>query len=145
MAMDSAARVLSGTWGQVWLNGDLVAECFGLQAKMAYNKEEVPICGQMGVDTKITSYKGSGSMRMHKVSSRMARAIGADIRNGKDVRFTIISKLADPDGYGTERVALKNVSFDDLTLTDWEAKKLGRVECPFTFTDYEYLDQITEG
>ena len=134
MAMDSAARVLSGTWGQVWLNGDLVAECFGLQAKMAYNKEEVPICGQMGVDTKITSYKGSGSMRMHKVSSRMARAIGADIRNGKDVRFTIISKLADPDGYGTERVALKNVSFDDLTLADWQAATVGTVTAAFTFS-----------
>ena len=37
---------------------------------------------------------------------------------------------------------LKNVSFDDLTLADWEAKSPGKVESPFTFTDYEFLDMI---
>ena len=47
-----------------------------------------------------------------------------------------------PDAYGTERVVLKNVSFDDLTLADWEADTLGSTECPFTFTDYEYLDTV---
>ncbi|MBU5231251.1 phage tail tube protein, partial [Intestinimonas butyriciproducens] len=40
------------------------------------------------------------------------------------------------------RVVLSNVSFDDLTLADWEAKSVGKVECPFTFTDYEFLDEI---
>ena len=79
---------------------------------------------------------------MHKVTSRMALAIGENIRNGKDVRFTIVSKLKDPDAYGAERVVLSNVSFDDLTLADWEAKSVGKVECPFTITDYEFLDEI---
>ena len=73
----------------------------------------------------------------------MALAIGEAIRDGKDIRFTIISKLADPDAYGAERVTLKNVSFDDLTLADWEAKQVGKVECPFTFTDFEFLDTIS--
>ena len=39
---------------------------------------------------------------------------------------------------------LKNAGFDDLTLADWEADTLGKVEAPFTFTNYEYLDTITE-
>lgn len=39
-------------------------------------------------------------------------------------------------------MVLSNVSFDDLTLADWEAKSVGKVECPFTFTDYEFLDEI---
>ena len=143
--MDSAKRAISGTWGKVWLNGELCAECYGLQAKIAYNKEDVPICGQMGIDSKIKSYKGTGSLRLHKVSSRMVRLIGEDIRNGVDVRFTIISDLADPDSYGRERVSIKNVSFDDLTLADWEADNLGKTECPFTFTDYQFLDEIEEG
>ena len=112
--MDSAKRVISGTWGEVWLEGDKVSECYGLQAKVSFNK----------------------------VTSRMALAIGENIRNGKDVRFTIVSKLKDPDAYGAERVVLSNVSFDDLTLADWEAKSVGKVECPFTFTDYEFLDEI---
>ena len=140
--MDSAKRVISGTWGEVWLEGDKVSECYGLQAKVSFNKEDVALCGQMASDKKVTSIECTGSLRMHKVTSRMALAIGENIRNGKDVRFTIVSKLKDPDAYGAERVVLSNVSFDDLTLADWEAKSVGKVECPFTFTDYEFLDEI---
>ena len=140
--MDSAKRVISGTWGEVWLDGDKVSECYGLQAKVSFNKEDVALCGQMASDKKVTSIECTGSLRMHKVTSRMALAIGENIRNGKDVRFTIVSKLKDPDACGAERVVLSNVSFDDLTLADWEAKSVGKVECPFTFTDYEFLDEI---
>ena len=140
--MDSAKRVVSGTWGEVWLDDDKVSECYGLQAKVSFNKEDIALCGQMASDKKVTSIECTGSLRMHKVTSRMALAIGENIRNGKDVRFTIVSKLKDPDAYGAERVVLSNVSFDDLTLADWEAKSVGKVECPFTFTDYEFLDEI---
>ena len=140
--MDSAKRVISGTWGEVWLDGDKVSECYGLQAKVSFNKEDIALCGQMASDKKVTSIECTGSLRMHKVTSRMALAIGENIRNGKDARFTIVSKLKDPDAYGAERVVLRNVSFDDLTLADWEAKSVGKVECPFTFTDYEFLDVI---
>lgn len=140
--MDSAKRVISGTWGEVWLDGAKVSECYGLQAKVSFNKEDIALCGQMASDKKVTSIECTGSLRMHKVTSRMALAIGENIRNGKDVRFTIVSKLKDPDAYGAERVVLSNVSFDDLTLADWEAKSVGKVECPFTFTDYEFLDEI---
>ena len=140
--MDSAKRVISGTWGEVWLDGDKVSECYGLQAKVSFNKEDIALCGQMASDKKVTSIDCTGSLRLYKVTSRMAQAIGENIRNGKDVRFTIVSKLKDPDAYGAERVVLSNVSFDDLTLADWEAKSVGKVECPFTFTDYEFLDEI---
>lgn len=140
--MDSAKRVINGTWGEAWLNGDYVSETYGLQAKSAFNKTEINRCRQMAVDTKITSIKDTGSLKLHKVSSRMAKLIGDQVKRGQDPRFTLISKLDDPDAYGAERIALYNVSFDDLTLADWEAAKNGTVEAPFTFTDYEFLDEI---
>lgn len=142
MAMDSTKRVMSGTWGELWLDGDLVAECYKFQAKVTLNKEDVPQCGVMWTDSKVKSMSGKGSVGLYKVSSRMAKLIGEQIRVGKDPRFTIISKLADPDAFGAERVCVKNVSFDDLTLADWEAAVFGKVECPFTFGDYEYLDRV---
>ena len=140
--LDSAKRVMSGTWGQVWLDNELVAECYKFQAKVNYNKEDVALCGNMFVDKKVTSVNGTGSIGMHKINSRMGKVVGQKIRSGEDVRFTIISKLSDPDAYGAERVAVKNVSLDYLTLADWEAKTPGKVEVPFTFTDYEYLDMV---
>ncbi len=135
-------RIMSGTWGEVWLDGDYVAECYGMQAKMSMTKEDVNICGQMAVDKKVTGISYTGSLKMHKVNSRMALSIGDKIKKGIDPRFTVISKLADPDAYGAERVALRNVSFDDVTLADWEVAKKGSIEAPFTFTDHEFLDKV---
>jgi hypothetical protein len=133
---------MSGTWGEVWLDGDYVSEAFGLQAKASFTKEDVNICGQMAVDKKVTSISYTGSAKLHKVNSRMVLAIGDMVKEGKDIRFTIISKLADPDAYGSERVVLRNVSFDDVTLADWEVAKMGTIEAPFTFTDYEFMDKV---
>ncbi|BCK00863.1 phage tail tube protein [Anaerocolumna chitinilytica] len=135
-------KLMSGTWGEVWLDSEYVAECFGAQAKATFTKEDVNICGKMAVDKKITAIAYTGSLKMHKVNSRMAMAIGEKIKNGTDVRFKVITKLADPDAYGAERIVLNNVSFDDLTLADWEVAKMGSIEAPFTFTDYEFLDSV---
>ena len=55
---------------------------------------------------------------------------------------TIVGKLADPGNGGSERISISGVSFDDLTLFDFEVKTLGEVECPFTFTKYKFIDLI---
>lgn len=139
--IDSAKRVINGTYGEVWVNGDKIAECTACQAKVAKNKETINLCGQFMADTKASSGSGTGSLTLYKVDSGFARQ-QAGIQNGVDVRCTIISKLRDPDSYGAERVALYNVSFDDLTLADWQAATVGTVTAPFTFSSYELLDQI---
>lgn len=138
----NAKNVINGKFGEIWLDSDKLAECYKLQAKIDLKKEDVPICGKMGTAKKVMGWEGKGSMTLLKVNSRMAVKLADMIKNAKDVRFTVISKVADPDAYGSERVALKNVSFDDLTLADWEDAKLGEVEAPFTFEDYEFLDRI---
>ncbi|TCO78021.1 phage tail tube protein [Marinisporobacter balticus] len=137
-------RVINGTWGEIWLDGDKVSELTGLEAKITLKKEDVNMCGVLAKDTKVTGWEGKGTLKMHKVNSRMAIKLGEMIKKGQDLRFTILSKLADPDTIGgqSERVVLKDVSFDDLTLTNFEAKGLGKVECPFTFTGYDFTDLI---
>ena len=39
-------------------------------------------------------------------------------------------------------MAIYNVSFDDLTLADWQAATVGTVTAAFTFSRYEFLDMI---
>lgn len=140
--IDFAKRVISGTWAELWLDGELVGECYGCQAKVTADKEKIAMCGRMMSDSKVMGLSGTGSIRLHKVSSRMIELLGEAMKTGSDPRFTLISKLKDPDAYGAERVALYGVSFDDLTLIDWEAKTVGRTECPFTFSDFDPLDII---
>ena len=52
----------------------------------------------------------------------------------------LISNLEDPDNPNNQRISVTGVSFDDLTLADWEAARLGQIEAPFTFEDFDILD-----
>lgn len=126
-------RICNGTFGELWLDGDYVGECYKAQAKVEFTKEEIKQCGTFFTDNKVVGCKGTGSLTMHKVNSRMAIKVANMVRNKQDVRFTLISKLADPDAYGAERVSITGVQMDDLTLFDWEAQKPLETEAPFTF------------
>lgn len=137
-----AKRIISGTFGEMWLDGNYVGECYGLQLKVSYNKEDVQLPGQIMTDTKLKSAKGTGTIKYYKVNSRMAQVHGRAVREGRDTRFTIISKLDDPDAYGAERVQVTGVSFDDIIIADWESGNMIKHDAPLTFADYDYLDMI---
>lgn len=135
-------QVMNGSHGEVWLDSDYVGECTGVQAKVDIKKEQILMCGRMNPGSKVVGWEGKGSLKMNKVNSRMLLLIGEKIKKGLDPRFTIISNLEDTAAAGAERIVLKDVSFDDVTLADWEVGKNGSVECPFTFGDYEFLDIV---
>lgn len=136
------SRVMSGTWAEVWVDGELWVECDGAQAKYAKNKSDINLCGQMVVGHKVTSVKGTGSISAHKVYTRNPAQIDA-ILEGKDVRAVVVMKLDDPDAFGAERVALYDVSFDDETIMDFAAGTPSKVSYPFTFGRREWLDKVT--
>lgn len=142
--IDSAKRVINGTFGELWKDGVLVAETTACQAKITKTKTAVQLCGQMMEDTKTTSVKGTGSLTIHKVDSAWISE-QMDVQNGVDSRHTLVSALKDPDSWGAERISLSNVSFDDVTLADWKAATMGSVTIPFTFTGAKLLDAIEEG
>ena len=135
-------RVMSGTWGQVWVDGELWAELNSFQAKFSFNKEAVHMCGDMVEDSKVTSMKGTGSISIHKVYTRNSSRTDS-LLEGKDVRATIVGKLADPDAFGAERVALYDVSFDDETIMDFQSGSVSKVTYPFTFRRREWLDVVS--
>ena len=135
-------RVMNGTFGQVWVDGELWMELNAASAKYSYSKETIQTCGNMLEDSKVTSVKGTGTISVHKVYSRNVSR-GDAILKGKDVRATIIMKLADPDAFGAERVALYDVSFDDETIMDFAAGSPSKVSYPFTFGRREWLDTVS--
>jgi len=137
-----ANRVINGTYGEVWLDGDFVSEAYGLDAKIEINKEEIKVVGKLGTDTKIMGYKGTGSVKLHKVNSRMALKLADQVKEGKNPRLQILSVLNDPAAYGAERIMIKDASFDDITLAGWEAAQKGSIDAPFTFTDWKLVDTI---
>ena len=137
-----AEKVINGTFGELWINGEYMAETIALEAKVSLEKTEVNQCGTLAKGYKITGIEGKGTVKLNKVSSYFITLLSENIKAGKTTSVTIISKLADPDSLGTERIQLNNCIFDELTLANWEAKKLGEESVAFTFSDWDVLEEI---
>ncbi len=137
-------KVINGTWGEVWVDDDYMAEVTALEAKVSLEKTEVNQVGTLAKGYKVTGIEGKGTLKMNKVSSYFIRKLSGNTKAGKTTSCTIISKLADPDSFGAERIQLNGCTFDELTLANWEAKKLGEESIAFSFTGWDVLDCIKE-
>lgn len=137
-------QVINGSWGEAWLDGDYLAEIKGLEARIAIEYEDVDRPRRLGKGKKMIGFEGTGTLKLHKVTSRFIKLLSDNLKQGKQTSFTVISKLDDPDALGAERIMLKNVTLEELTLANWEAKTTGEEEIPFSFDDWEPMDLIDE-
>lgn len=140
--MVSPERVLNGSHGELWIDDYYLAEVTGVEAKVTIDKEEVKQCGTLSKGYKVTGLDCKGTVKLNKVSSFFIQKMSENMKNGKSTVCTIIAKLDDPDVDGMERVKLTGCTFDELTLVNWEARKLGEESYPFTFSGWEILDYI---
>ena len=132
-----AQQVMSGTQGEVWIDGKYIAEVTAFKAEIKLIKEEVNQVKTMSKQYKVTGWEGTGNVKMNHVSSYFINLMADNIRNARQTVATIRVKLDDPDAVGREEVIIRDATFDKLTLMDWEAKKLTEDDYDFTFTDYE--------
>lgn len=135
-------KVINGTFGEVWVDDDYMSEVTALEAKVSLDKTEVNQVGTLAKGYKITGIDGKGTLKLNKVSSYFIKKLSDNTKAGKTTTCTIISKLNDPDSFGAERIQLNGCTFDELTLANWEAKKLGEESIAFSFTSWEVLDTI---
>ena len=135
-------QVINGTFGNVWLNDQYMAETTGLEAKYKLTKSDVTQTNTLSKGQKITQIEGTGTLKMNKVSSYMIKLLLEDVKKGIMPDITIITALKDPASLGTERIKITGVSFDEITLADWEANKLSEESYSFTFQDAEPIDLI---
>ena len=87
----NAAEVRSGTWGQLWLDGDQVAEAYGCQIKVNKTKEDVARCRTLINGKKMTAVAITGTVRIYNATSRLIQLEGEALKQGIDLRHTIIS------------------------------------------------------
>ena len=58
-------KTLSGTWGELWVDGERIAEFSKVSLKVTANREDVQI--DLDVDSKMTGLKGELSVTLKKV------------------------------------------------------------------------------
>ena len=140
----NAQQVMSGTHGEVWIDDIYMAQVTGFKVEVNLIKEEVHQVKRMGKQYKITGWEGKGNVKMNHMSSYFIDLMADNIKNAHQTVVTIVAKLDDPDAIGSERVVIRDATFDKLTLMDWQAKKLTEDDYNFTFTDFEILDSADE-
>ena len=138
------AQVINGTYGEVWLDGIYMAEVTGLEAKSSVKKSDVAMVRRLSPGKKVTGVENKGTLKLNHVSSNMKKKVADSIKKGKTPSFTILSKLADPDAIGAqaERIKLTGVTFDEVTLIDFENGKLGEESYAFEYEDFEFIEAI---
>ena len=72
MGKFSHNKVIRGTFGRVWVNGELMANVKSFEAKATIDYEDLDINGDFGQKKRYMGYSIAGTMTLHKFdSSRM--------------------------------------------------------------------------
>lgn len=135
-------RILTGSSGNVWLNGALLAQVKGIELKVSGNFEDINFCGDASTHSKYTGWSGEGTITMFKIDSTVLKLIAKAYKTGVMPEIKIITKITDENTGKSERVAISGITVTEFTLAKFEAKANMEEELPIKFSDYEILDTI---
>ncbi len=135
-------RVLVGTNGYLWLNGDLLAQIKKVEVKVTGSFEDISVCGEYGTYSVYTGWSGEGTITLQKIDSTALKTLGDAYKSGIMPDLKIISKLTDKETQKSERVSISDVVFTEFYLANFENKGLIEEAIPIKFSDYEILETI---
>lgn len=135
-------KQINGTYGAVWVNNEKWMDVDAFEAKVTVGFEDVNMAEDPGTHKKMTGWAGEGSMTVKKIYSRGANILAKAVKSGIMPEINIVGKLADPDAFGSERVDIKEVTFNEFMLMKFEQKTLMTEELPFNFGDFDPIDLI---
>lgn len=135
-------NMINGSFGKVWVEGELWAECEGLEAKVTIEREDIYMAGKLGRDSKMIGYSVEGSIKIKKVYSRAQKIVADKIKRGEDVRVQIVTLLDDPDALGSQRCVFEDCWFNEIDLGSFNVKEIGSESIPFGAADYDIVETI---
>ena len=138
-----ANKQINGTFGSVWVNNEKWLDVSAFEAKVTIEYEDVDMAEDLAKHKKMIGWTGDGSLTVKKVYSRGAGLLANSVKSGILPDISLVGKLADPGAFGSERVAINEVTFNEFMLLKFEQKTLGTEELPFNFADYDPIDLIT--
>ncbi len=134
-----ANDAINGLYGFVYdENGQELQSAQEFEAGIKFDKTDVKQAGQFLTKSKVMGGKGTGSVKMLKVDSRLVSKIAAS----PTAKYSYIGKLADPTARGEEAIMFTGVSFDAAPLIGWKLGDIAEISVDFTFDNFRYLTTI---
>lgn len=137
-----ANKVLSGTEGKLWINGEQIEEVNKVEIKIEGVFDDIEIAGVYATMGRFMGWKGTGTLTLFKMHSRAFNAIGAAFRDGKFPDVEIEASVTNAQTGESERIALYGVQFTQSEF-NYETKKSSQEVIPFRFIDYEILEKLS--
>lgn len=137
-------RVISGNYAYVYdENGKWLTNVMNIEAVIDVGKEDIQRAGTRWIGKKTTTLEGTGTIGGYKVTSEFIKMVSRAAEDNAPPFVTeFVVKLDDPESFGTERIRLKGVQFDNVPLINAEVGSLVEEEYNFTFDGFEFLDEI---
>ena len=145
-----AGDTISGREGTAFVTIDgqnfEMFELKNINAVVEMAKTEVNTLSKRSTQQKVTGASGTGSMTIHKVTSRYAKIALDYLKTGRTPSITIKITNDDPQStIGRQTTLLKNVLFDSIIIAslDVDAETLEE-DADFTFDDAELLETFKQ-
>lgn len=138
-------NVLGGTKATLEIDGEAIYEARSFQPTVNLARTTV----QMGMDqdSKLTGAGGEFTLQIYHVYTRPAQKVHDALKQGKDVRMVIRSRIADPDAVGgqVESTTFNNCWLNSYPLSNWERDNADSQEFTggFTPTDAQVTEAVT--
>lgn len=137
-------RRWAGSYGRLWVDGQLIFEISAFECKVTADREDVYI--GISKDSKTVSLTGEGSFTVKAVINRGISKLLEDWKAGHDTRMTLVGLVDDPDAVDgqKERIVIDNVWFNDLDIMKFEKGSVVEKEFPFGFTpeDLSFVETV---
>lgn len=137
-----ANKVLQGKDGDVWVNGQLLANLSKIEVKVKADTEDVNFCGDGKTYTVFNGYSIEGTLACKKVDSTLLKIVADAFKSGVMPDIKIITSLKNQATNRSERTSIEGVVFTEFILASFEAKKMLDEEYPFKASGYDLLETI---
>lgn len=139
-----AKRVISGNYGYLYdQDGNWLTNTTAVEANIEIGMEEIRLAGTRWLGNKTTTLKGSGSISGYFVTSEWVEKMNQVTDDTSSPFVTELQVvLDDPESFGAYRVRLKNVTFDNIPVINYEVGSIVEQEYTFVFSGYEVIESI---
>lgn len=141
MTMQSQ-KVMSGSYGKVYENGEWQTNIYGIEANGEVAYEEIKRSGTRSVGHKAMSVSYSGTMQSYLMSNSFANRIRQISDDTQGAYFTeLIVALEDPEHpeMAREKYRLKGVQFTNIPIVSFEHGTPVEQELQFVFEGFEII------
>ncbi|NOW07857.1 phage tail tube protein [Clostridium beijerinckii] len=137
-----ANKVLTGSSGNLWFNGNLLANLSKIEAKVKGNFDSIDFCGDDATYSRFNGWSGEGTITVKKVDSTIWKICADAYKTGVMPEIKLISSLTDKATGKSEKASIEGVVITEFMLVGFESKKNIEEEFPFNFGDFDPIETI---